>query len=155
MTVPVSGLGWMDHQFGNFQVSRGWDWFSIQLDNDAEIICWNIVNQDESVESGDLTIYFADETLFHANTFTLERLGTWTSPHRGRTYGICWRLQEEENEIDLTIQALFDDQEIVSGLTFIPITTFWEGNTLISGTFRGKPVAGVGYAELPRPWPVE
>ena len=155
VTVPVTGIGWMDHQFGNFKVSRGWNWFSIQLENDAEIICWQIVNRDESAESGDLTVYFPDEKLFNTQDFTLERLEAWTSPHSGRTYGTRWHVIEEKNDIDLTIEALFDDQEILSSLTFIPITTFWEGNTLISGTFKGKPVTGVGYAELPRPWPVE
>ncbi|MDD5224128.1 MAG: lipocalin family protein [bacterium] len=155
VTVPVAGIGWMDHQFGSFKISRGWDWFSAQLDNDTEMIFWNIVNRDESTESGDLTIYFPDEKLFNTHDFTLEKLKTWTSPHSGRTYGTRWHLVEPENDIDLTIEALFDDQEIQSSITFIPITTFWEGNTRITGTFKGKPVTGVGYAELPRPWKVE
>jgi hypothetical protein len=62
---------------------------------------------------------------------------------------------EKENDIDLIIEARFKDQEIISDLSFIPITTFWEGNTLITGTFKGKQVTGVGYAELPRPWKVK
>ena len=155
VTVPVSGVGWMDHQFGNFRVSRGWNWFSVQLDNNAELIFWQIVNQDESVESGDLTVYFPDEKLFNTQDFTLEKLETWTSPHSGRTYGTRWHVIEKENDIDLTIEARFKDQEIISDLSFIPITTFWEGNTLITGTFKGKQVTGVGYAELPRPWKVK
>lgn len=151
VTIPVEGIGWMDHLWGDFQVNRGWDWFSVQLDNEAELIFWQIVNEDESVDSGDLTVYFPDETLFNTHDFTLQKLETWISPHSGRSYGTRWRMVEEKNDIDLTIEARFDDQEI-EGMDFIPITTFWEGNTLISGTFQGKPAAGVGYAELPRPW---
>lgn len=155
VTVPVTGIGWMDHQYGDFRVSRGWDWFSVQLDNNAELIFWQIVNRDETSDSRDLTVDFPDETVFHTQDFTLEKLETWTSPHSGRTYGTRWRMVEPENDIDLTIEALFNDQEIISGITVIPITTFWEGNTTVSGTFRGLPVTGVGYAELPRPWPAE
>jgi len=151
VTITVTGIGWMDHQWGDFQVNHGWDWFSVQLDNDAELIFWQIVNKDESVDSGDLTVYFPDEKLFNTHDFTLEKLESWTSPHSGRSYGTRWRMVEEKNDIDLTIEARFNNQEI-SGLSYIPITTFWEGNTLISGTFKGKQVTGVGYAELPRPW---
>src|SRR5205807_808 len=34
------GLAWMDHEFGSSALrenQRGWDWFSIQLDNDSEL----------------------------------------------------------------------------------------------------------------------
>jgi hypothetical protein len=36
----VSGIGWMDHQWGNFAGAVGgqfWEWFSIQLENNVEL----------------------------------------------------------------------------------------------------------------------
>lgn len=154
VTVPVEGIGWMDHQWGDFHTSRGWDWFSIQLANHADIIFWQIVNPDESVDSRDLTVYFPDDSLFNTRDFTLEKLETWTSLNSGRSYGTRWRVTEEQHEIDLIIEARFDGQEI-GGIAFLPITTFWEGNTLVSGTCQGESVSGVGYAELVRPWEIE
>jgi len=152
--VPVGGIGWMDHQWGDFHASRGWDWFSVQLANNTDFIFWQIINPDESVNSRDLTIYFSDDSLFNTRDFTLEKLETWYSLETGRSYGTRWRVIEEQNDIDMIIEARFDEQEI-TGIAFLPITTFWEGNTLISGTCRGEHVSGVGYAELVRPWEIE
>jgi len=41
-TVTVSGLAWADHQWGDFVISGtgGWDWFSIQLDNNIELMLY-------------------------------------------------------------------------------------------------------------------
>jgi len=152
VTVPVTGIGWLDHQWGNPRDNRGWDWFSAQLDNNAELIFWQTVKEDETIDYRDLTVDFPDEKIFDTRDISLERLETWTSPHTGRTYGTRWRMIEKKYDIDLTIEARFDDQEILSGLPIIPMTNFWEGNTIISGTFKGKPVTGVGYAELTRPF---
>ena len=42
---PVSGLAWMDHQWGDFSVAPvGWDWAGIQLDDGSELmvsVVWN------------------------------------------------------------------------------------------------------------------
>ena len=37
--VPVSGIAWMDHQWGDFVVAAagGWDWYSVQLDDGSEL----------------------------------------------------------------------------------------------------------------------
>jgi hypothetical protein len=41
-TVNVSGLAWADHQWGDFVISGtvGWEWFSIQLDNNTELMLY-------------------------------------------------------------------------------------------------------------------
>src|SRR5437764_762541 len=41
-TVTVSDLSWADHQWGDFVISGtgGWDWFSIQLENNAELMLY-------------------------------------------------------------------------------------------------------------------
>ena len=42
--VQVTGLAWMDHQWGNFLAlgGGGWDWYSIQLNNDTEMMLYVI-----------------------------------------------------------------------------------------------------------------
>src|SRR5947207_3668385 len=42
--LRVSGEAWMDHQWGNFLTvgGGGWDWFSIQLDNNTEMMLYFI-----------------------------------------------------------------------------------------------------------------
>lgn len=142
--IDFEGIGWMDHQWMDPAVESGWDWFSVQLDNQAEIVFWQIVNPDESIESRDLTIMFPDNSVYHTRDFTLEKIDSWVSPESGNAYGILWQLREENNDLDLEIRARYPQQEI-QGIFF------WEGNTTVSGTLTGETVSGVGYAELTLP----
>ena len=45
----ATGLAWMDHEFGSAALrenQQGWDWFSVQLDNDAELMLYQIRRSD-------------------------------------------------------------------------------------------------------------
>ena len=49
----VRGLAWMDHEFGTSQLSSeqiGWDWFSLQLDNQFEIMLYQLRRKDDSLD---------------------------------------------------------------------------------------------------------
>jgi predicted secreted hydrolase len=150
--TDVSGIGWMDHQWMDSLSDSGWDWFSVQLDNDTDLIFWRIVDPDGAATSRDLTVMLADNSVYHTLDISLEKLDSWVSPDSGREYGTLWRLQEETHGIDLQIAALLPEAEIsvfkdFEGMDFY----FWEGATAVSGTFEGETVTGTGYAELVRP----
>ncbi len=149
--VDVEGLGVMDHQWTNYIGKGGWDWFSIQLDNNTEIVFWRIVDPDESVKSRDLAIMFPDSSIYHSNRFALERMDSWVSPNSGTEYGVVWRVREETRDLDLEIRARYHQQEVrmledMAGPTF----SFWEGNMAVSGRLDGEAVSGIGYTELVR-----
>ena len=151
-TVDVEGIGWMDHQWMDSLGDGGWDWFSVQLDNNTEIIFWQIVNPDESVDSYDLTIMFPDNSIYHTKDIMLEKLESWISHVSDNEYGILWRVQEETHGLDLEVRVGNPNQEIrvfenFEGIDF----DFWEGDTVVSGYLDGEPVSGTGYAELVRP----
>ena len=150
--IDVEGIGWMDHQWMESRAEKGWDWFSVQLDNDTEVIFWQIVNPDRSVSSRDLTMIFPDESIYHTVDLELEMLDSWVSPQTGKEYGILWRLREEARDLDLEIRARYAEQEIrvFEGYEHIDLD-FWEGGTTVSGEFEGATVTGVGYAELVPP----
>src|SRR5207247_2069298 len=43
------GLAWMDHEFGSSALrenQQGWDWFSVQLDNDSELMLYQMRRAD-------------------------------------------------------------------------------------------------------------
>jgi len=147
--IDVEGIGWMDHQWMESMAERGRDWFSVQLDNDTEVIFWQIINPDRSVSSRDLTMIFPDESIYHTIDLDLEKLDSWVSPQTGNEYGILWRLREEAHDLDLEIRARYAEQEIrvFEGSDHIDLD-FWEGGTTVSGQLNGQAVAGVGYAEL-------
>jgi predicted secreted hydrolase len=148
-TIDVEGIGWMDHQWMEDIAEKGWQWFSIQLDDKTDIICWNIVNLDGTVESRDLTMMLADGSIYHTTDLQLEPTESWVSPDTGETYGMTWKLREPSHDIDLEIKAHFPEQEIIL-LKELPQYTWqiWEGGTTVSGQIDGTSVSGTGYAEL-------
>ncbi len=70
-TIDVTGIGWMDHQWMDTIAEKGWRWFSIQLDDQTDIICWNICDLDGTVESSDLTMMQADGSIYHTTDLQL------------------------------------------------------------------------------------
>jgi predicted secreted hydrolase len=149
--LDVDGIGWMDHQWLNSLGQGGWDWFTVQLDNNTELVFWRIVNPDESVRSYDLAIMLPDNSVYHTRELELERLDSWVSPESGREYGVHWRVREKARGLDLLLRARRAQQEIRMFETVsIPTFDFWEGRTIVSGQLDGKVVSGIGYAELVR-----
>ena len=148
-TIDVEGIGWMDHQWMEDFDEKGWRWFSIQLDDDTDIICWNILNTDNSVQSRDLTMMFADGSIYHTTDLELEATDFWVSPDTKETYGMTWKLREPGHDVDLEIKARFPQQEIIL-LKEVPQIAWqiWEGGTTVSGQIGGSPISGIGYAEL-------
>jgi predicted secreted hydrolase len=151
-TVDVEGIGWMDHQWMESAAQKGWDWFSVQLDDDTDIICWQIVNGDGSIHSRDLTMMFPDESIYHTVDLDLEKTATWTSPDTGKEYGTVWRVTESKHGLSLEIKARYDKQEILLFRDQPAVAwQFWEGGVTVSGQLDGKDVSGIGYAELVPP----
>ena len=79
-TIDVEGIGWMDHQWMESMDNAQWDWFSVQLDYDTELIFWQIVRPDGSISSRDLTVMYPDSSIYHTLDIGLEKLDTWVSP---------------------------------------------------------------------------
>ena len=147
-TVDVGGLSWMDHEFSTSALTGnavGWDWFSMQLDNGAALMVYEIRTADGGVlpyVNG--TVVWPDGTqqAVSEEDFVLTPTGQWTSERTGITYPSGWTLVFPDLAIDLTVTPLIADQEM--DVSFV----YWEGSTQISGTMRGEAVQGRGYAEL-------
>lgn len=150
--VAVEGTGWMDHQWMEETLQNGWDWFSIQLDDDTDIICWQIVNSDGLIQSRDLTIMFSDESIYHTIDLDIDKVSSWTSPETGELYGTAWSITEAGHDMYLEVTAQYSEQEILM-FTDQPLMSwqFWEGGVIVSGEMDGNDVSGIGYAELVPP----
>ncbi|MDM7998758.1 MAG: lipocalin family protein [Dehalococcoidia bacterium] len=147
-TIAVEGIGWMDHQWMDDIAEKGWQWFSIQLDDDTDIICWNIVSLDGTIESSDLTMMLADGSIYHTTNIELKAADSWRSPETGQAYGTAWTLREPKRDLNLQVAARFPQQEIIL-FKGTPYTWhFWEGGTTVSGKIGGETASGTGYAEL-------
>ena len=147
-TVEVTGLSWMDHEFGTSALSAnavGWDWFSMQLDNGAVLMLAQVRTSDGGVmpqfEGTYVTAAGAQETITAAD-LTLTALAQWTSPRTQFTYPSGWQVAIPRLNIALTVEPLIQDQEMA--VSFV----YWEGAITVAGTIADETVQGVGYVEL-------
>jgi predicted secreted hydrolase len=151
-TEKVRGLSWMDHEFGSNQLREdqvGWDWFSLQLDDQTEIMLYLIRRKDGSPDpysSG--TLVKADGTTRHLKLqdFQIEILERWKSAKSGGNYPMKWRVSIPSEEIKVEIVPEFTDQELITNRS--TRVTYWEGAVQIRGTVQRKPVVGLGYVEM-------
>ncbi len=148
----VAGTSWMDHEFGSSDLGKdliGWDWFSVQLEDESELMLYRLRRRDGSSDpesSG--TAVFTDGRTRHL-TITdvrIESSGTWTSPESKAVYPSKWRIEIPSLELALNIVPLLEDQELRT--TRSTQITYWEGAVAVTGTKQGRSVKGHGYVEL-------
>ena len=146
----VDGTSWMDHEFGSGELQpdqAGWDWFSIQLDDDREIMLYVLRQKDGGVtpqSSGSLIE--RDGTVRHLQRgdFAIEATGRWKSPHTGGMYPSGWRVRVAKAGVDLVLSPAVLDQEL-AGASGGGIS-YWEGAVDVSDN-AGRAL-GAGYVEL-------
>jgi len=147
-TLRVRGQAWMDHQWGNFltNLGGGWNWFSVQLNNDTEMMLY-FVRDTSSTYISYIDAHDQDH-LIPQRSLRLSVLNHWTSPVTGITYPSGWRLEVNDPQLrtTLTIIPQLKDQELVA--TSSTGNTYWEGAVNINGQQGGKGVSGNGYVEL-------
>ncbi|HEY0756814.1 MAG TPA: lipocalin-like domain-containing protein [Ktedonobacteraceae bacterium] len=157
-SVQVSGIAWMDHQWGNFLAlgGGGWDWFSIQLNNQVEMMLY--VTRDAGGQGASTYIGLIGSNGSYMNlpasSLSLSVLNHWLSPTTGITYPSGWRIQINEPQIkaSLVLQPQLKDQELV--VTQSTDNTYWEGAVSITGSMsspaqsQGSAIQGQGYVEL-------
>ena len=151
-TEHFNGAAWMDREFGTWtptENQKGWDWFSIQLSNDAEFMCYQLRNGAGGVSdfsSGTYVTKDGDSTALGKSDFTIEPTGFWKSPRTGATYPSGWLLKAPKFGLELTVTPVMDDQELdTRGTTMI---VYWEGACKVKGKSGGADILGHAYVEL-------
>lgn len=159
--VPVSGTGWLDHEWSSELLSKdaaGWDWVGLNFHDGSALMAFQMrTGSGDALYSTARTITVKDGQRLesnHAATFTPLRY--WQSPRTDAHYPVSVRLQTAD--LDLIIEPLFDDQELNS--TASTGVIYWEGSVQVweaddvdedgtdpVGTKKGKPIAR-GYLEL-------
>jgi predicted secreted hydrolase len=148
----VTGSSWMDHEFGSADLDKdlvGWDWFSLQLDDQRELMLYRLRRADGSadpVSSG--TIIDRDGLGHHLSIgdFTLEPTSNWTSQTSHARYPQRWQLTIPSQQLSLELVPLMAEQELST--TRSTQVTYWEGAIKTTGTAQGQPIHGQGYMEL-------
>ena len=148
----VTGTSWMDHEFGSGPLGAdqvGWDWFSIQLEDNTELMLYRMRLKDGSYDlASSGTAVSADGRTRHLEVtdFQIESTATWTSSGSKATYPAKWRLKFPSLDLVLEVTPLLADQELRTSRS--TLVSYWEGAVAVTGTKQGKPVKGQGYVEL-------
>ena len=148
-TVAVSGISWMDHEFGTSFLGEGfvgWDWFSLQLEDGTTLMLYCLRRSDQSCDPETFggTLVYPDSRQLRLGTtdFTLTPSRQWTSPESGATYPSDWQITFPELKIALQVEPLIPNQEFRASFTY------WEGAVRVRGQIDGAAVNGHGYVEL-------
>lgn len=151
-TEHFTGSAWMDREFGTWQPTenqKGWDWFSIQLDNNCELMCYQLRDSQHRISkfsSGTFVDENGNATALSNEDFTIEPTGFWKSPQTKATYPNGWKIRVERLGLDLIVTPVMDNQELdTRGTTMI---VYWEGANAVSGTAGSAPVNGRAYVEM-------
>ncbi|HEV8432003.1 MAG TPA: lipocalin family protein, partial [Thermoanaerobaculia bacterium] len=147
-----SGQAWMDHEFGSSALrenQRGWDWYSIQLDNDSEVMLYVIRRADgtpDVTSSGSLITADGRVIPIRHDQMKITTKRRWTSKKSGATYPLDWSVAIPSLGISLSLRPLLDDQELVTRES--TRVTYWEGAVSVNGSFDNNGVTGEGYVEM-------
>ena len=150
-TYQVQGTSWMDHEFFSESLSSsetGWDWLSLQLDDNTELMLYRLRHKDGSVDpfSSGTYIDAQGKSLFlSSKDFTMTPSGaTFTSPQSNATYPVQWHVSIPRLGIDVDVATPLPTQELAN--TVGP--SYWEGAIDVTGHHAASSLHGVGYLEM-------
>lgn len=135
----VTGTAWMDHEWFTHQLQAGqvgWDWFSVQLENNTELMLFQLRHPDGSLDpysSGTFIDASGHPHHLDSKSFRLTPLEKW------KRYPIHWKIEVPSLNLQLDCRAAVDAQELGTGTG----ATYWEGAVNYSGSAKG-----VGYLEM-------
>lgn len=151
-TEHFTGSAWMDREFGTWTPTdnqKGWDWFSIQLDNNCELMCYQLrngVGEISPYSSGSFCDSAGAQVTLKSQDFSIEPTGSWKSPKTGAEYPSGWKITVPRLAAEILITPVIKNQELdTRGTTMI---VYWEGACEVSGKVGEKELTGCAYVEL-------
>jgi predicted secreted hydrolase len=147
----VTGQSWMDHEFGTSFLEpeqQGWDWLSIQLDDDRELMLYQLRRGDGSRDprsSGTVVDAQGRTTHLSAGDFTMTPGDRRYTARSGARYPVEWQVAIPSQQLTLDVATPLESQELQSPAAGI---AYWEGMIDVRGTSRGRATNGRGYLEM-------
>lgn len=138
----VEGKSWFDREIsskGLGEKQAGWDWFSVQLDDDREIMLYIMRNKDGSIDrSSSGTFMYQDGKYRHLSRddFSVTVLDYYKSGKTGARYPSSWEAAIPSENIKIKIIPLIKDQEVLAYNS--TGNYYWEGTSKVEGTAKGR-----------------
>lgn len=148
--VPVTGLTWMDHEFGGFPSNTMWVLQNMQLDNGVHIMNFasNTAPVNNQAITSNATVLTPDGTsTYYENGSTCTPQDPWESG--GITYYLTWLVSIPALDASFEVKSLMPDQ------LFSWESPVYEGVAHSTGSIAGMDVSGTAWIEqrLPPPPP--
>ena len=143
----VKGLSWMDHEFGSNTLGAnqiGWDWFSLQLNNDQELMLFQLRQNDNTIsDNSSGTFVNSDSKTNHLDfsQFDITVLDEWETSD-GYIYPSKWLIKIADLDLELIVEPMINQLE--NDFFF----RYWEGAVKFSGFIGDRKISGYGYVEL-------
>ena len=149
----VTGSAWMDHEFFTHQLGSdqvGWDWFSLQLEDNTELMLFRIRRKDGSIDPFSAGTYVdAQGRARHLKKEDFEltpTATTWSSARTRAVYPVHWVIRVPSLNITLESWTALPSQEFAADSELSP--SYWEGSIFLYGGTGSKPLGGSGYLEM-------
>jgi predicted secreted hydrolase len=154
----VQGTIWMDHQWGTWPRGDlrpigwdGWQWMGLRLADGTNIDLTNIRASGGGLLRGAAVLHADNTQSALVLGVVMTPLGSWRSPRTHILYPSGWRVQIPAERLDVRVYPTVRDQEMVYGgppAAYLGETTYWEGDSVVSGWHAGHAVQGAAYTEL-------
>ena len=147
--VAVTGWSWFDQEWATNQLTEnqtGWDWLSLQFEDGTELMLFQIRLKDggrDVFSHGTWIDAKGASTAVKNEDFELLPGRAWRSKDTGGDYPVEWTVRIPRLELEVTVQAALDGQELV----LRPIS-YWEGSVRAVGTRRKQAIRARGYLEM-------
>jgi predicted secreted hydrolase len=142
----VSGNSWMDREWSTSALSKGqtgWDWFSIQFDDNTELMYFRLRDSAGKTDFAKGTYIMADgQYLALTDDEVFFKTNATNKLESGTVYPSKWQISIPKYEIDIQSQVRTKEQEMKLSVKY------YEGSISITGTKGKKPLKGYGYVEL-------
>ena len=151
--LDITGSAWMDHEISSSQLDEnqvGWDWVSVQLNDNREIMAYILRNKDGSISDYSKLVWIDEKgKLSHQNPkdFHWKQGGSYKSKQTGADYPITPSFTTIDPKDGVRrkfkIVPLMDEQEVPGKIGGVP---YWEGACDVQDD-KGS-VVGKAYLEL-------
>lgn len=142
--IEVEGLSWFDREWSTSVLEKsqkGWDWFSLQLEDGREFMLYQLREKDNKADNNSSgTFIYKDGTYrnLKKGDFSIEVIDHWFSNKTNIKYPSKWNLKIPSENINAIVTPYINNQELL--LDF----TYWEGAVKI----ESNNLKGNGYVEL-------
>ena len=142
----------MDHEYSTAPLEPGivgWDWFSLQLSDQSEVMMFLLRKADGSIHPASSGTFVNDKAEIQhlkSHQFSIEVHGYWLSPATRARYPSRWIIRIPAFDLDLDVRSAVADQEMQTQAT--TGVTYWEGSVTAQGTRSEASVRARGYVEM-------